>query len=126
MVQLHRRAARHGARGQDQGRGRGGAAAAEEEEKVTNLELFSSSSIILLKPESFISASLPHFIYYVANDNLAYIISIYLCHEMHWIKLLLIKSYAIHHTLNSSKTSTQKARVIQANPGSCCENLSQN
>ena len=40
MVQLHRRAARHGARGQDQGRGRGGAAAAEEEE-VTNLELLS-------------------------------------------------------------------------------------
>ena len=56
MVQLHRRAARHGARGQDQGRGRGGAAAAEEEE-VTNLELLSKR---LLKPKSFISASLPH------------------------------------------------------------------
>ena len=41
MVQLHGRPARHGPRGQDQGRGRGGAAAAEEEE-VTNLELLSN------------------------------------------------------------------------------------
>ena len=34
MVQLHRRAARHGARGQDQGRGRGGAAHTQEEEET--------------------------------------------------------------------------------------------